>query len=76
MAPRDWLRPEVVVQHLQVLLPPLAYKYEGRGKNRDTALHSKDESFPSKERPLLGRLESRRLRERVVIPRVFVLQLE
>jgi hypothetical protein len=24
---------------------------------------SKDESFPSKERPLLGRLESRRVRE-------------
>jgi hypothetical protein len=40
----------------------------------------KDESFPSKERPLLGRLESRRVgereRERVVSVWMLVLQLE
>jgi hypothetical protein len=37
----------------------------GGGKNKDTHLNttsSKDERFPSKERPLLGRLESRRVR--------------
>jgi hypothetical protein len=44
----------------------------------------KDECFPSKERPLLGRLESRRVRERererererVVFLRMLVLQLK
>jgi hypothetical protein len=38
----------------------------GRGKNKDTQLNttsSMDESFPSKERPLLCKLESRRVRE-------------
>jgi hypothetical protein len=38
----------------------------------------KDESFPSKERPLLGRLENRRVRERerVVSLWMLLLQLE
>jgi hypothetical protein len=52
----------------QAILAPIASSIYRRGgvKNKDTQLNttsSKDESFPSKERPLLGRLESRKVRE-------------
>jgi hypothetical protein len=55
----------------------LAYEYEGRENETHFSILPKDESFPSKERPLLGRLESReRERERVVFVWMLVLQLE
>jgi hypothetical protein len=36
----------------------------GRGLIMRHTISPKDESFPSKERPLLGKLENRRVRER------------
>jgi hypothetical protein len=52
----------------QAVLTPVAWPINrsGGGKNKGTHFNttsSKNESFPSKKRPLLGRLESRRVRE-------------
>jgi hypothetical protein len=52
----------------EAVLAPVVWPINrrGEGKNKDTHFNttsSKNESFPSKKRPLLGRLESRRVRE-------------